>query len=361
MFSEMDIQSVQLQGKRVLLCTNFPVAPGTRDFAQAREVAGGALLAELAGECLRQGASFAVCNERGQWPDFDPDLIISEMGCGHAGILDRSPKARKVIYCLESPVQAKAFHLRLSRITAAYDVAYLFRGLLPFSRAKTSKCLNFPADPGSMRSILPDWNARSGIGYVGSPKSIYHWFYGGADRTASGLAKDLGFFLLKSVVPALAGRELYRKRFEFGCRMPGVTIYGRGWGEARPAGSPALLGGSPAGVLGKLEVLSRHRFALCLENYRFPGYITEKITDAIMAGAVPVYDGAPDIAEFLPADAFVDASDVEKGEDLARQLACIDETEWRFRAAAGRRWLAGLAGKKVFAAEIAAEMLGSVP
>lgn len=353
--------SLGCSAKRVLLCSRFPVAAGDAGYVQAREVAGGVLLCELAALCAREGASFAVWNGSDPAPPMQPDFVLSEMGCGHEPIQQRFRSARKVIFSLESPVQAKAFHLRLKRITAGYDTAFLFRGLLPFSGSKVSHCLRFPADPLQIGKAVPGWDARAGTGYVGSPKSIYHWFFGGKDRTPSGLLKDLGFLMLKYVSPPLAGRELYRKRFEFGCRLPGVTLYGRGWKEARPADSPAVLGGSPAGVSGKLAVLARHRFALCLENYRFPGYVTEKIMDAVMAGTVPVYDGAPDIEEWVPRDVFVDASDLTGADELARRLAGIGEAEWKWKVEAGRRWLESLGGKKVFAAEIAAEMLGAVP
>ena len=46
-------------------------------------------------------------------------------------------------------------------------------------------------------------------------------------------------------------------------------------------------------VDGKLELLSRHRFALCPENSVSPdgGYVTEKLPQAHLEGAVPVYWG----------------------------------------------------------------------
>lgn len=109
--------------------------------------------------------------------------------------------------------------------------------------------------------------------------------------------------------------ELYVDRLEsirhFGT-TEGFDLYGRGWSEptsgadavTRAAIQRSYRGEIPA--LDKLEVLERHKFCLCFENCAFPGYITEKIFDCLVAGTIPVYLGAPDIAEYVPADTYID-------------------------------------------------------
>lgn len=57
----------------------------------------------------------------------------------------------------------------------------------------------------------------------------------------------------------------------------------------------------------KRDVMGRYRFALCYENIKdVPGYITEKIFDAFIAGTVPIYRGASNITDHIPADCFID-------------------------------------------------------
>jgi len=57
----------------------------------------------------------------------------------------------------------------------------------------------------------------------------------------------------------------------------------------------------------KRDVMGRYRFALCYENIKdVPGYITEKLFDAFFAGTVPVYRGADNVTDHIPADCFVD-------------------------------------------------------
>lgn len=60
-------------------------------------------------------------------------------------------------------------------------------------------------------------------------------------------------------------------------------------------------------VAQKTGVLARTRFSICYENISdVPGYITEKIFDSFFAGCVPVYWGANNILDYMPADCFVD-------------------------------------------------------
>ncbi len=41
----------------------------------------------------------------------------------------------------------------------------------------------------------------------------------------------------------------------------------------------------------KLDVLQQHGYSICPENSRGPGYVTEKIFDALLAGTVPIWSG----------------------------------------------------------------------
>ena len=60
-------------------------------------------------------------------------------------------------------------------------------------------------------------------------------------------------------------------------------------------------------VKSKEETFKKYKFAICYENCRdFPGYITEKIFDSFFAGCVPIYLGADNITDHIPANTFVD-------------------------------------------------------
>ena len=56
----------------------------------------------------------------------------------------------------------------------------------------------------------------------------------------------------------------------------------------------------------KMKTLSRYTFALTFENTDYPGYITEKLLDALSAGAVPLYWGGGHLMESIPDDCYID-------------------------------------------------------
>ncbi len=59
-------------------------------------------------------------------------------------------------------------------------------------------------------------------------------------------------------------------------------------------------------VAAKRPIMSQYRFSICYENASYPGWLTEKMLDAMFAGSVPVYQGDPEVAKTVPASAFID-------------------------------------------------------
>ena len=61
----------------------------------------------------------------------------------------------------------------------------------------------------------------------------------------------------------------------------------------------------------KRELLSRYRFCLCLENCSCPNYVSEKLPEALLAGCVPIYRGAPNLEDYpVPLSCIVDPADM---------------------------------------------------
>lgn len=138
-------------------------------------------------------------------------------------------------------------------------------------------------------------------------------------------------------LPRLYDRELYTERLravEFFHRYGEMDLYGKGWDRMphrvgktwvpwtfrlgyRAAWeawqhvlpNPLFKAAAEAsrGAIGrKADVLGRYTFAICFENMVLQGWVTEKIFDCFYAGCVPVYWGAPDVTERIPAETFID-------------------------------------------------------
>lgn len=100
-----------------------------------------------------------------------------------------------------------------------------------------------------------------------------------------------------------------------------VHVYGR-------AGRPL-----PSGVDQVVRLLGRYQFYLALENSRHTDYVTEKLWNAVRAGAVPVVLGPSrrNYERFLPSEAFIHVDDFPSARDLARYLLRMRSEPVRMR------------------------------
>jgi len=70
-----------------------------------------------------------------------------------------------------------------------------------------------------------------------------------------------------------------------------------------------------------------------------PGYITDKIFDCFFVGTIPIYLGAPDIAEYIPRNCFIDMRDFKSYEELRMFLKSLPESEIKTYKENGLRFL----------------------
>ncbi len=74
-------------------------------------------------------------------------------------------------------------------------------------------------------------------------------------------------------------------------------------------------------VEDKWDAIAPYRYHIALENGVYPHYWTEKLSDAFLAGAFPLYLGCPNVGEYFPAGSFapLDAN------DAARAITTIEQ------------------------------------
>jgi len=107
-------------------------------------------------------------------------------------------------------------------------------------------------------------------------------------------------------------------------------------------------------VLSKHDVLRQYKFAVCYENAVFPGYVTEKIFDALFAGCIPIYLGAPDVTDLLPPEIFIDKRRFKTYTELYDYLKNMTEEEYLGYRQAIEQFLTG-PGIRFFSAEYFAD------
>jgi len=145
----------------------------------------------------------------------------------------------------------------------------------------------------------------------------------------------------------LSGNDLYAERLKIirwheRFHPADFSLWGFGWDKPSPRKgffpkfkrnlsslSIKLFGTRPwpsyRGVgLEKGAVYSKTKFCVCYENSsKLKNYVTEKIFDAMVWGCVPIYRGAPNIAELIPSNTFIDARKYSSYQNLHDSLSAI--------------------------------------
>lgn len=85
------------------------------------------------------------------------------------------------------------------------------------------------------------------------------------------------------------------------------------------------------GVRGKIAFLDSYKFNLCFENSSHPGYVTEKLLEALCARTVPIYWGSPTVALDFNPKAFLNWHDYQDDEAFLRAIVALDQDDDAYR------------------------------
>ncbi len=259
--------------KKVVLCLNVPelAAGGWRDPGICRSYPGSGFL-----PYLRAHLNIGSANEINNCNAEDMLIVQEEDNALAQGLIEKGATG-SVLFCLESPLFAPLFYDRLPKTRKHFRHQFLFQG--------GTDPVFFPSFDETLLPTPEPWLARHPrFCLVMSNKrwepfgEIPGW------RESKSWQKAVQFQLhdrRQTIIDTLANLRI-------------LDLFGKGWPNA-----PEI----PAGQ--KISTLRRYQFGLCIENTVMPGYVTEKLLDCIVAGVVPVYSGAPDIAQYVPEDCFL--------------------------------------------------------
>lgn len=260
--------------------------------------------------------------------------VSAEGTPGTVAALTRRGVKMAVIWSDESPNVKWEFYHELAQRARPFQQAVVFRGFhtrLP--QGVKRQVFRWP-NPGR-RLAGPRWEQRSLLVMVASPNQRIAVNY---VRLLSRLARGwrwLKVRRLQMVDPMLRFPDLYETRIqaiENWAPRPGFRLFGQRWAAARQHSGRfrrIRFDKEPVECDDKLATISNYRFNLCLENCEYPGYLTEKIFDAMLAGTVPVYRGAPDVTDFVPRECFIEVRSCSDWEALWQRLAAMTQDEWQ--------------------------------
>jgi len=82
-----------------------------------------------------------------------------------------------------------------------------------------------------------------------------------------------------------------------------------------------------AGYHAKQAFQARCKFSIAFENTYFPGYTTEKLSDPLLAGSVPIYSGNPRVAEIFNPKAFINVDDFASDDEAIDYIRAVDNDD----------------------------------
>jgi hypothetical protein len=269
--------------------------------------------------------------------EISPSVASCVSNEGHPATIAALTRRRvkmAVIWSGESPNVAWDFYHGLAERARPFRHAFVFRGFhsrLPQGVERHAFCW-----PNSARRVAgPPWEKRGLAVMVVSVKQRIGVNYA---RRLSRLAwgwRWLKIRRIQLVDPMLRFPDLYETRIQAVENLAprsGFRLFGGGWQAARRHNGRIgriLFARDPEECEDKLATISNYRFTVCLENCEYPGYLTEKIFDAMLAGTVPVYLGAPDIVDYIPRGCFIDVREYRDWDALWQRLAAMTRVEWQ--------------------------------
>lgn len=196
-------------------------------------------------------------------------------------------------------------------------------------------------EPPSIRKYRPDYLGQFGT-VISVDREIEHpgaqfgapflpWHVGIASRDPSRYPQALSFAqlaqapektrLCSCICSNLARTRGHRRRLAFVKRLrrafsDKIDFFGRGGVE----------------VADKEEALAPYRFHIAIENSMIPDYWTEKLGDAFLRNAYPIYAGAPNITDYFDPGSLA-VIDISKPDDAIRRIGEILDSEVDRRAA----------------------------
>ncbi len=267
-------------------------------------------------------------------PSFERCVCLSQEVSNQTFELARSGLELKLLFSGESPNVSWRFYRNLEKFSVLFKHVYVFRGY--FSRV-TSGAIFHPfywPMPESLSSDSLDFEQRNMLVF---PASFKERFTLNRNNLFSYLYfpfRSAQILWFQATDQLARFHDLYSRRMEIVKALADkydFFLMGRNWEVARTRVRSIRnlkFANPPTSFPNKLDVLKTFRFTLAFENCIFPGYVTEKIFDAMLGGSVPIYLGAPDIEDFVPSGCFIDFRQYKGVQEMWEDVSSWSKQEW---------------------------------
>ena len=274
--------------------------------------------------------------------------LVQEDQSANATALMQLGAVPKVLLCAESPLFAADFYHALTVLSRAFEHCILFRGALHNACPRVgTHALWFPSFDAKHRAEPTDWTGRNYLVMVAGNKywKIHRNFW----RAGAAKVRDFVCRRTQRFSTTYTHLQLHDQRLAmlayFGARKQ-LDLFGAHWNDLRNLPPnwqkvliPIVRMLAPQTCVNKQALIASYKFAVCFENIEFPGYVTEKIIDCLVAGVIPIYWGAPDIADFVPEGCYINARAFPSIALLSDYLETLSAEEGQAMIACGQLFL----------------------
>jgi glycosyltransferase involved in cell wall biosynthesis len=110
-----------------------------------------------------------------------------------------------------------------------------------------------------------------------------------------------------------------------------IDVYGRGWETYKdhPSIKPRRTEGRMVDNLKTVDIIKQYTFNVIIENCTADGYVSEKIYDTFIAGAIPVYYGNNNVHVDIPKDMYIDLRQFQTSKDLRTYIDAMTNDQIR--------------------------------
>lgn len=248
------------------------------------------------------------------------------------------------VFSGESPFIARDFYNRLGSITRKYKYKMLFSAF-----SDKHGCFIFPAYSIASPAKFVSMTERR-FSVIVSANKFYRPVSGlnlWKPRRLFSYVKQKFNLYVSPFVRSLRNGLLYENRLEILAEFKSgeeLDLFGSGWDSLAnlPSRWRTRLGSTlrPMGKCeDKISTISNYRFCFAIENHSYPSYFTEKLIEAIHAGCVPVYLGAPDVCSIVPKECFLDIRNYSSIETLKKTMLGMSLSECEDMVIRGQNWL----------------------
>lgn len=257
-------------------------------------------------ECLKRGIQLITPDIYFALPDPKPKAIcMRERDNPDMRVsfdLRKSGVKLAVIRSSENPLYASRFYWNLPWLTSYFDHSVVMRGVRDWVSQKSQFHPQYTPHTyfAHVREVRSNFHKKKFLILIQRNASV-HWL------------RRLYVYVMNTIkpMPNFVNREGYKARLDaiqYFSKYPDFDLYGFGWDKLvrytrkYDEAIRASYRGAPD---DKFKTIQQYKFSLCLENSYLGGYV-QYLNDSLYAGSVPVYWGAPDVAEMYPENCFID-------------------------------------------------------